>query len=190
MVYSYGQLEQTWISAGGDPSQASMAAAIALAESGGNPNSVGHNTNGSLDRGLWQINTVHGAQSTLDPMANARAAVSISNNGRNWNPWVTYWKGSYKKYLQGGIPPAPGGTAGGTGSTVPAADPTPSDPLSGSFWQHTADVILNWIFYGGLVVVGGVLMAIGFVILFKETPAGATIGKVASAAGRVLPLAV
>jgi hypothetical protein len=85
--YTYAQLEQLWINAGGNPQVASIAAAVASAESGGNPNAVSP----SNDYGLWQINSVHGAQATLDIMGNARAAVAISNNGQNWGPWCTCW---------------------------------------------------------------------------------------------------
>jgi hypothetical protein len=85
--YTYAQLEQLWINAGGNPQVAAIAAAVAMAESGGNPNAISP----SNDYGLWQINSIHGAQATLDVMANARAAVSISNNGQNWGPWCTCW---------------------------------------------------------------------------------------------------
>lgn len=97
---SYGQLEQLWVDAGGNPKFKAIAAAIAMAESGGVINAVNHNTNGSTDRGLWQINSVHGSQSTFNELANARAAVAISNNGTNWTPWVTFNTGAYKKYLK------------------------------------------------------------------------------------------
>lgn len=86
-TYNYAQLEQIWISAGGNPQAAATAAAVAMAESGGNPNAVSP-TN---DYGLWQINIVHGSQATLDVMGNARAAVAISNNGTNWGPWCSGW---------------------------------------------------------------------------------------------------
>src|SRR5690606_38269312 len=37
------------------------AVAVCLAESGGRPNAINDkNTNGSIDRGLWQINSIHG----------------------------------------------------------------------------------------------------------------------------------
>jgi hypothetical protein len=98
--YSYGQLQDLWVSAGGKPASKKIAAAIALAESGGVVKATNHNSNGSTDRGLWQINSIHGSQSTFDPMANARAAVAISSNGSNWNPWVTYKTGAYRKFLK------------------------------------------------------------------------------------------
>lgn len=90
--YTEAQLESLWIQAGGDPNHAAEAAAIALAESGGNSLATNNgNSNGSVDRGLWQINSVHGSQSTFDPLANARAAVAISDNGTNWRPWCVAW---------------------------------------------------------------------------------------------------
>jgi hypothetical protein len=94
--YTYRQLEALWILAGGTRAVAPTAAQIALAESGGFPNAINHNTNGSIDRGLWQINSVHGALSTTDPLANARAAVKIANEARGFEPWVTYKTRAYE----------------------------------------------------------------------------------------------
>lgn len=98
-TYSYAQLKSLWNSQGGNPLYADMAAAVALAESGGKSDATNSNTNGSTDRGLWQINSVHGGQSTFDPIANAKAAINISSNGKNWSPWVTFTTGAYKKFL-------------------------------------------------------------------------------------------
>lgn len=103
--FTYAQLEGIWIQAGGNPTAAPTAAAIAMAESGGNSQATDNDSNGSVDRGLWQINSVHGAQSTYDVMGNARAAVAISNNGSNWSPWVTYSTGAYRRYLQSSVAP-------------------------------------------------------------------------------------
>lgn len=89
------KLEHLWVAEGGNPSQAQTAASIAMAESGGDRNAVNHNTNGTVDRGYWQINSIHGAQSTFSPRANARAAIAISGDGSNWSPWVTYQTGAY-----------------------------------------------------------------------------------------------
>jgi hypothetical protein len=88
-------LEALWESAGGSPRAAFLAAEIAMAESGGRQYASLYNTNGTTDRGYWQINSVHGSLSTFGARANARAAVRISNNGTNWTPWVTYNIGAY-----------------------------------------------------------------------------------------------
>jgi hypothetical protein len=87
------QLEALWEQAGGPVSAASLAAEVARAESGGRPGAANHNTNGTVDRGLWQINSIWGAESTYNALANAKAAVSISRDGTNWSPWVTYQHG-------------------------------------------------------------------------------------------------
>ncbi len=59
--------------------------------------------NGSVDRGLWQINSCwHPSVSkscAYDAQCNANAAHRISAKGTNFKPWVAYTNGSYKKYL-------------------------------------------------------------------------------------------
>jgi lysozyme-like protein len=84
-------LESLWESAGGNSGSAFLAAEIAMAESGGNQYATGP----AGERGYWQIHPDHGALSTYDPYGNARAAVIISDNGRNWSPWTTYTHGLY-----------------------------------------------------------------------------------------------
>lgn len=126
--YSYPVLEALWIGVGGAPSQASMAAAIALAESRGQniPNSTG-----APSYGLWQINTNAHPEYTptqmLNPINNAKAAVAVSQNGTNWNPWQTYTDGSYQSFLQSNVTPDPStesqvkfATSIGAGSTTNA----------------------------------------------------------------------
>lgn len=84
-------LEALWVSAGGSRSAAFLAAEIAMAESGGNQYATGP----AGERGYWQIHPDHGALSTYDPFGNARAAVIISDDGRNWSAWTTYTSGAY-----------------------------------------------------------------------------------------------
>ena len=78
------------------------AIAVALAESGGNPSAHNQNSNGSIDRGLWQINSVHVQYDPIklfDPAYNAQAAFQISSGGNNWNPWTTYTNGRYRTFV-------------------------------------------------------------------------------------------
>ena len=89
--YSCSGLEQLWDQAGGNPADAFMAAEIAMAESGGNPNAISPTD----DFGLWQINGSNGALATLNPFQNAKSAITLSDNGTNWNPWTTYHSGAY-----------------------------------------------------------------------------------------------
>jgi len=88
------------------------AAAVAMAESRGNPSAQNLVTNPAPGNGpersfgLWQINTLahpnYDENSLLDPTYNARAALAISQNGTNWTPWSTYNHGDYRQYLTGG----------------------------------------------------------------------------------------
>ncbi len=85
-------LEALWEAAGGSHGEAFIAAEIAMAESGGRQ--YAHSP--TNDFGYWQINGSHGpALATYNPMGNAKAAIAISRNGRNWTPWTTYVTGAY-----------------------------------------------------------------------------------------------
>jgi cell wall-associated NlpC family hydrolase len=110
MAYSYSQLERLWISAGGAKSLAPIMAAIAMAESGGNPNA--ENPSGAT--GLWQIlGAVHPADASrlTDPSVNAKEAVAKYHT-QGLKAWTTYTSGAYKKFLQGNVPAKPPVTGG------------------------------------------------------------------------------
>jgi hypothetical protein len=76
------------------------AAAIAMAESGGDPSALGDN---GTSYGLWQIHLPahpeYNAQSLLDANYNAVAAFAISDSGTNWTPWSTYNSGAYEAFM-------------------------------------------------------------------------------------------
>jgi hypothetical protein len=69
------------------------------------------NPNGSVDRGLWQINSVHlgqvvngqtvTAENLFDPAFNATVAHDLIYKGRSYtfNAWAAYSNGAYKQYL-------------------------------------------------------------------------------------------
>ena len=123
-------------------SQVAIAVAVALAESAGDPKATNHNTNGSVDFGLWQINTVHGALLTTGawclPADNAAMAHTVwTRAGGSWTPWATYNSGSYLAHLAAanraaqalGVPTAPAPTttpAGTPAETLPPAIETPA----------------------------------------------------------------
>jgi murein DD-endopeptidase MepM/ murein hydrolase activator NlpD len=77
------------LKAGFSPHQATTWTAIALAESGGNPQA--HNPVGEDSRGLWQIN-LNAHTNTWgdlgDPEVNARAAYEVSRQGTDMRPWT------------------------------------------------------------------------------------------------------
>jgi hypothetical protein len=79
------------------------ATAVALAESGGRTDATHVNSNGSTDRGLWQLNDgAHPWVSSInwaDPAANAQGAKRIYDEaGGSFRPWVTFTSGSSVRY--------------------------------------------------------------------------------------------
>lgn len=110
-VLTYAQLEGLWIKAGGPKSVAPVAAAIALAESGGRADALNPNDNGGRQSsfGLWQIsNGTHTPPDPrwADPAVNARLAVAkYKGAGNNFSPWGTYDSGAYRAYLSGSTTP-------------------------------------------------------------------------------------
>lgn len=106
------QISQTWVSCGGDPSMANVMAAIAMAESGGNPEAIGDTDTSYPSYGLWQIRSVHageipnffpsqGSNEWANPCDNASAAWSVYKS-QGLDAWSTYSSGSYRKYMPGG----------------------------------------------------------------------------------------
>lgn len=99
-VLSMEEVARLWVAAGGNPSEGHLAAAIATAESGRRPAAVnGSNSDGSIDRGLFQMNSIHGGCSTFDLAENVRCAVQLRGSANGWNHWVAYKSGAYRKYL-------------------------------------------------------------------------------------------
>jgi hypothetical protein len=94
-VLDCAQVEQLWEQEGGAPTAAFMAAEIAEAESSGHEDATDRDSNGTVDRGLFQVNSAHGSLSTYNVDANVRAAVYLSDDGENWEPWRTYVTGAY-----------------------------------------------------------------------------------------------
>ena len=99
---SFDQIQQLWISNGGNPAWAPTMAGIAIAESGGMTNNLNNNAStGDFSVGLWQINYFgnlgpsrsqkYGNPVGLanDPNAQAKAAVDLLGGG----PGITAWAG-------------------------------------------------------------------------------------------------
>ena len=142
---SFGQLQTLWIQAGGSNATAPIAAAIALAESSGNPDAINPNDNHGTQSsyGLWQIsNGTHSPPiyNWQNPRVNAALAVAKYKSAGGWGPWGTYPQpalsilaqhtGQHPSQLpsgvQGGGPGSSAGgsdgTTGGAGLTALAAD--------------------------------------------------------------------
>lgn len=174
-TYTYAQLKQLWIQNGGNSAAADIAAAVALAESGGNASASNTNTNGSIDRGLWQINSVHGNLSTFDVTGNVKAAISISNNGTNWSPWVTFVSGAYKKFLSPTTAASSGTLPAGTTSSSGIGIPGVTGGISVSGLVTSAvNALLGMFGLGslkdmaervGLIILGFALVILGIHLL-------------------------
>lgn len=88
---TFAQVENYWIQAGGNPQAAAMAAAVADASSGLNPAITRTNPDGSTSVGLWLLPQNGSPPGSTDPLANARAAIQLSNNGTDWQQWCVTW---------------------------------------------------------------------------------------------------
>lgn len=88
---TFDQVENAWIQAGGSPQVASMAAAVADAESGLNPGASRTNPDGTTSVGLWLLPANGTPPGSTDPIANARGAVQLSQNGTDWTQWCSTW---------------------------------------------------------------------------------------------------
>lgn len=103
MTYTFDRLVDLWLQAGGDPLKARNMAAIAIAESGGDPAAKNFNADQSEDRGLWQINSSAWPQfnppyDLFDPVANAKAAIVVERE-QGITAWATWNNGSAAKVL-------------------------------------------------------------------------------------------
>jgi hypothetical protein len=86
--------------AGFTSAQALAAVQIAYHESGFSAGATNRNNNGSVDYGLWQINSVHGfpelkTQQWRDPTTNARLAKKVYDK-QGWNAWSVYKSGKHQ----------------------------------------------------------------------------------------------
>jgi hypothetical protein len=147
--YTYGQLEQLWIDAGGSKAVAPLMAAIALAESGGNPGANNYTDNNGTQTswGLWQVsNGTHSWPGALDPnipINNAKYAVAKYDT-QGLTAWGTYDSGAYRQYYQGSAPPSPlppgSGGRGGGGQPGTSPSSTPNVATTAEFTSYWGDV--------------------------------------------------
>lgn len=102
--WSSQELERAWIRNGGPRSTAALAAAIAGAESSFGANPYGDKEGGRYTSfGPWQVHVT--AHPQYDPHTlvtnldySAKAAIAISEGGKNFQPWTTFKTGAYKQF--------------------------------------------------------------------------------------------
>lgn len=166
---------------------ARIAAAIAMAESGGNPNA--HNAKPPDDSyGLWQINMIGGLgparrkqlglssnDQLYDPDTNAEAMKLISQDGGNFNPWSTYTNGAYRPWLDNHLiqtdgpgPDSGGGLLGKISNPIDSVKALVDVANKTAAWVSNSE---NWVRVG--YVVGGSVIAIaGLVMIVSSTKTG------------------
>ena len=101
MTYDFQMLLQLLALVATDPKQnypdPALFALLALKESSGNPLAFHTNSNGSIDRGLWQINSIHETEfqfkdfkaACYTPSSNAQLAIWIWQK-QGYRAWSTY----------------------------------------------------------------------------------------------------
>jgi len=98
---SMSQIAGHWISAYGK-SNCQTAVAVAMAESRGDCNAQYTNGPGSIDRGLWQINSYWHPECSdscaYSCSCNAGCAVNVWKSS-GWSAWATYNNGLHSKYM-------------------------------------------------------------------------------------------
>jgi hypothetical protein len=113
-------LAQLAAGAGFSGNDLDIAVAVAMAESGGNPNKYNPETQaaggtppGKGSYGLWQIYLKKHPEfegvNLLDPQTNAHAAFDVYSRAGGFTPWTTYTQGQYLAFLPAPavLPPAP-----------------------------------------------------------------------------------
>lgn len=167
--------------AGFPPQEIETATAVALAESGGETTATNKNTNGSIDYGLWQINTVHGSLLTqgdkFNPLDNAKMALTVWNGaGKKWTPWTVYKTGAYLAQkgaatIGAANPSPPAEAAGADTSIIPADTTTAASPLSvlGPLGTALGSIVetFNRLTSGGLWLRIGAFMVGSLLIVFS-----------------------
>jgi hypothetical protein len=147
--------------AGFDGQDLNIAVAVALAESGGNPNVYNPETatgtpQGEGSYGLWQIylkdHPEYANDNLYDPQTNANDAYELYSNSGGFSPWATYNSGAYQAYLS---PAATAPLPSVPGLTLTA--PSQVSPLSVPATGWNLETVL-WV--GGAILAGLALISL------------------------------
>lgn len=142
-------------------SQVPIMTAIAMAESSGRTDVTHHNSDGSTDYGVWQINSVHSDILALgnwaDPAVNARMAFAVYKK-QGYSAWSVFKSNSYLTHLAT-AQTAAGQSASLPTTTIPSADTSGSATgvnllTSPHTWLRVAMILAGWM----LIVVSLAIM--------------------------------
>lgn len=175
-------------SAGLTPGAAVVAAAVALAESGGRTDAVGdtalQDSKWGPSIGLWQVRSLKAEYGTgsardasrlTDPAHNARAMAEISGAGANWRPWSVYTSGAYRDKLPAVV--AATGQVGKESRTDVGNDESLADRVGDGLAQvNPLAVFEGWQddLRGALLTLVGVGAALTLVVLGVKSAAGSS----------------
>jgi hypothetical protein len=128
--------------AGFPESEFNTGVSIAHAESGCKPrtNNKGLNSDGSIDFGLFQINSIHSdllnGHDPYDPTQNVAMAYAIWRDaGGRWTPWSTFNNNAYQKFMaEAAAAPV------GTGTAIVQVSAIPASAASAAMANHPAGV--------------------------------------------------
>lgn len=200
MGLTFQQLEDVWMANGGSASYAPLMAAIAMAESGGNPTALNptdnHGTQSSY--GLWQISTgTHTAPNPnwADPNVNAQLAMGKLQS-QGLGAWGAYSSGAYKRFLPSPLTGVAGSGQYALGGSEVAPGQFGQSPTGSQSTAQEGDWQLNaGLFHIGIprsmfrksvgavvLVGGGAVMLLGTGWIAK----GSAIGQVAKPLSKAL----
>jgi hypothetical protein len=181
------QMANALKAAGFTGANVAIGVAVGLAESGGRTTVTHKNSNGSIDYGVWQINSVHsdilrtGDWSNIND--NAKMAKKVFD-GSGWKAWATFNSGSYSSHLATGTTAA----SQATGTVIPNSATTASlsipglDQLKaiGNFATFIADPN-NWRRVG-FFIAGGLLLVFALMKMTGNNQLSPTTKAIAGAA--------
>lgn len=174
-VYSNAQLAALWVRCGGPANVATLMAAIAVqGESGGRLSAINYDPNGTVDRGLWQINSIWGFDANrllTDAVYSTQAAVHVFKT-----QGLEAWKGDkvYDAYVSnGGVVPQPAGGVNVDNSSSGSGSSTTPVSLLGDVAGGAGDAldVLKDLLTGNFTDLGR-LAALAFITVVKDVAIG------------------
>lgn len=148
--------------------QSEIAAAIGLAESDGQVDATHTNSDGSIDRGWLQVNSIHTQfdpkKLLSDPVYTAKAGHDIYLT-QGWAAWSTWKSGAYKSHLGQNKTISLGNATGVDAVVQKTVTADPMAQLSALLSTITSREF--WVRFGK-VILGGVLTVAAVLILASE----------------------
>jgi len=200
-VLSYAQLKAVWLQ-GASGTQyatnawASLMAAIAEAESGGNTDALNPNDNGGTQTswGLWQISLGNHSEPSPNwnnPVVNAQLAVGKLQS-QGLDAWGTYTSGAYQAYENDATTPDGSGITGGS-ATEAAYVTSAQSAASNCLWSIPSLSVPGQGIIGGII--GGFEGSAGSALspgagycIFSRSQARALIGAAMLVGGLIMAL--